>query len=396
VDGIDSQVISVTTDTAGNVTGGSVGSYAARVTAVGKGTLPLRCSLIANYRGAIVLANQPNNHSVSYISRRGNPLDWDFGASPLATCALALNDPKIGQVGQNINALIAGRDDYLFYGCESKLYWLVGDPGSGGEIHTLSDQTGVISQRSWCFDENGVLYFMGNAGFYRLRKGGLPENVSGQRMKKVLDRINIATTRVIVRYDSFWRRVMIWLQALDGTLSKHWQYDVDGDNFFAVRYPQRFGPWGACSIVGGEDKDREFLIGGNDGYIQRPNPDALTDDGSEIQRYVRFAPIRLGNGSIESEAVEFHATGVAGTGAWDWFWVVGKSPEDIERMDVDTAMASAVASGTLFEDDTGFQHPVSLKQTGGAHQLILRQVGKKTRGGLEELTVFLAPAGPRR
>ena len=260
-------------------------------------------------------------------------------------------------------------------------------------VQTLSDQTGIISQRSWCFDENGVLYFMGNAGFYRLQKGGLPEAISGQRLKRALDRINIDTTRVTCRYDSFYRRVMIYLTPLDGSASaSHWVYDVAGDNFFPVKYPLRFGPWSACSIVGGQDIDRTFLVGGDDGYIQRPDPAVLDDDGNTFESYVRSAPIRLGAGTVESSVMELHATGVPGTGPVEWYWLTGRSPEEVSRQTI----ADAVQRGTLFANGaTGFEIQ-DCRARGAAHQLILRQNSKTKRWGIEEITAFFEPMGDRR
>ena len=149
VDGTDSIIV--------DVTGNQIEQWADRVTTVGAGALPTGCALCTTYFGRVVLARQSANTQFFAATRINTMLDWDFGADPVVSGAVAGSDPTIGQPGDAIRALIAYRQDYLLFGCESSAYILVGDPSYDGQVVIKNRNIGVIGPNTFCFDEKGVL-----------------------------------------------------------------------------------------------------------------------------------------------------------------------------------------------------------------------------------------------
>lgn len=359
------------------------------------GTLPAGCRIGCLYRGRGVLARQDASDSAWFMSRVFDLLDWDYGSavSP-STVAVAGTNADVGQPGDTITALIPFSDDYLIFGCSSSIWMLEGDPGYGGALQPVSYQTGVLGPRAWCFDEHGNLYFMGSNGLYRMLRGSRdPELVSGRRLATLLDRVNTSTTLVQCVYDSFKGEVQIFLTPATGaSAGTHVIYSVREDAFWPDQYPTRFGPFSAAQITGSADEDRRFIIGGDDGYIRRPKDTVYSDDGDAPSCRLRFAPLSLAGGEIESLLTEFRAVGQTSSGAVTYYWLSADSAADMALVQV----GSASASGALFGGAAGYQAPVRLRIRGGAHALVLAQNSASLTFALEKVSAMLAPAGRRR
>lgn len=381
VDGTDSLCVDPDND--------DVSYWGSRVGSHGKGNFPTRCALTTRYRGRAVLARQTNNATIWYMSRVLDPLDWDYGADPANSAAVAGTDPLIGQPADAITALIAWRDDYLIFGCRSSMYWMVGDPGSGGNVQILSTNTGVLGPQSWTFDENGALYFMASGGLYRFQPGGVPQLLSGKRLYYLLDKIDIEANRVTMAYDAFRRWVLICITPLDGSSATHVQYDPAGDAFQVWGFPDSYSPRSVFGAVGLNDDDRRILIGCGDGRIRKFSATALDDDGTAIETFVKFAPVAMQRGQVESTATELQGFVSAGTEALVWQWHVGPSAEQVNAQDD----ADAVQTGIW---DAGFQDPIGLRATGGFHQFRVNQTSKIKSWALEEVHSVMVEAGRRR
>lgn len=371
---------------------GTIANWGTIVNASGVGTFPARCALTCAWRGRAVLARQPNNAAIWYMSRVFDPYDFDYGADPSETAAVAGTNAKIGQPGDSITALIPVNDDNLLFGCRSKMYLMMGDPGAGGTLVTVSEETGVLGPKTWCFDEHAVLYFMAPGGLYKWTVGSRPTLVSGRRLYYLLDRINSESVHVEMAYDSFRRYVHITITPTDGTVGTHVIYDVVGNSFWPVQYPSNYGPWSLCGIHGNADIDRQVILGCDDGYIRRPNGSLAGDDGKTIETRLNFAPIMLDRGQYEAMVKELQATGVTGDGPLSWYLHTGDSAAQVtEQVD-----GTEQASGTWFADGTGFQEPVALRVSGGAHQLRLRQTSKTARWSFEDIRALIAETSRRR
>lgn len=353
-----------------------------------EGTLPAGCKIAAAYRGRVVIANQAANPAIYYMSRTLDPLDWDFGADPLATTAIAGNNAAYGQPGSAILALIPIGDDYLIFGCANDFYMMEGDPGYGGRVQVMSRGTGIAGPRAWTFDENGTLYFLGQAGLYRVPRGSLvPESVSEGRLDALLDPVDFSSTLVQLAYNASRGEVGIFLTPSDGTAGTHVIYDTTSDAFLTDVYPTTHGPWSVLTTTGTADIDRQWLLGGNDGYIRRMDSSVYTDDGTSVSSVLRMFPIVVPKSQGESLLTELQAEFSTGSGTVDWYWLAAQSAAEL----VDLTFSSASASGTF--TGGGFQTPTRLRVRGGAHILELRGSGQ---WDLERAVAYAGTVGRRR
>lgn len=393
VDGVDSKIIDplalATTD------------WANEVLVSGQGALPSGCRLACHWRGRAVLARTPSQGWMWFMSRVGFPLDWDYLNSNVnggvATAANFGTNADVGVPGEVINALIPFTDDYLYFGCASSIWMMEGDPSYGGSVQNVSYRTGVVGPRAFAFDEGGNLYFMGAAGLYRIERGGKdPVNVSGRKLINLLEKVPLDTTLVQLAWDAAGRYLNVYLTPTDAvTPGHHCIYDPSTKAYWIDQYPVRFGPWSVAEITGALSEDRRVLIGGDDGYIRRPDGDTFTDDGDAIDSWVEIGPFELAEGTVYSIVTELQAMIGAGSASVTWYWFTADSPEEVAALD----FGSEVASGTWINTGStnGFQTPVGLRQTGGAHKIRVRQnVADEVTWSLERIVATLGPTGRRR
>ena len=97
------------------------------------GDIPRNCPLIARYRDRLVLAAGINGEHLFYMSRIGDPYDFDYGEGQPGS-AIAGAPTKAGTLGEPIRALAPWRDDYLLFGCTNSLWVMRGDLGFGGQL----------------------------------------------------------------------------------------------------------------------------------------------------------------------------------------------------------------------------------------------------------------------
>lgn len=372
-------------------------------TASTAGTLPAACRLAALYRGRPVLARQEDNPSIWYMGRVADPHDWDFGADPEETAAVAGTNADVGQPGDAITALIPFSDDYLLFGCASSLWMLEGDPGYGGAVQNVSYKTGVLSNRSWCFDEKGNLYFMGPGGLFVLPRGTRdPQNISGRRLATVLE--DIDTDRILVQmaYDAFKGVVYIFLTNVAGTSqSIHVAYDIRSDAFFFDTYPTYAGPWSCCEITGTASGDRRVLLGGQDGFVRRFNDDAASDQTTStveqsattdaaIDAWVRFAPLE-GSPREQIMLTGLQFQGRAASDALSWELLTAESAEDVQNK----TLGQGDVSGTVLGNSTGNQQVLRVRRRAGCLQLVVRQNTAGASFALERIVAHLSVRGSR-
>ena len=344
------------------------------------------------YRGRLVLARVTSNPAQWYMSRIAAPTDFDFGADPVETSAVTGTNADVGQPGDVITALFPFSDDFLIFGCGNSIWKMDGDPGYGGALQPLSYETGIVGPRAGVFDENGVLWFLSQGGLCRLMPGSLSiENVSGRRMARILDNLNLDTNLVQLAYDAYRQHVHILITpTTTETAGTHVVYDTLMDAFWLDQYPYDHGPFSVLSTYGEEDDNRRFLLGGNDGYVRRHTYDTYGDDGESINSYVRLAPLEAPAGVLETKIVEMHAEGDVDSSELFWYWLTAESADAVNQV----SNASPTNNGS-WTFANGFTTPVRLRQRSPVHQLYVAQSGTVT-WALERITVFLAPGGRRR
>jgi hypothetical protein len=141
---------------------------------VGKFDASLAATIITLYRGRVVLSGIEDDPQNWFMSKSGDPLDWDYFATPSATIAIAGNNSDAGLVGDRITCLAPFGDDLMVMGGDHTLWIMRGDPADGGRIDNLSQQVGIIGPDAVALDALGTMYFFGNGVLWRLPKGGTP------------------------------------------------------------------------------------------------------------------------------------------------------------------------------------------------------------------------------
>ena len=397
------------------------------------GTIPDKCRLVAFYRDRAVLANQvgsSNGDTLYFMSAIGDPYDWRFAADderPAEVAAVAGTNRFLGKPSDSITALIPWNDDQLIFGCASTMWKMVGDPGYGGTLMNLTQQTGVLGPRSWCFDEFGNLWFMGSGGLYMMTRDGVPLSVSKRRLYRFIDRINGENNLIQMVYDAFSKSIYIFISDVtQGSANLHIRYDLANDAFWFHQYARTgvMGPYSVCTLTGATDDDRRFLIGGADGYIRRPFDGALLDatgniapggtqrwgtaddmlrvgtGGTAFNSVVRYAPVEYPMGNLEYLLTEMVAYGTDNNlplnlplGPVNWYVLTSDSASTIE----DQQIPDAARSGQWFGPaNFGQQLPVGMRVAAGCHQLMLRQQNRDQSWAIDRVVCKFTPGARRR
>jgi hypothetical protein len=184
-------------------------------TATTAGDVPTGCRIVCLYRDRIVLAGADESPHLWYMSRSGDPYDWDADTPdtddyerPFYAAA-----EVAGIVGEPVSALIPHTDDFLVFGCLSSLWVLRGDPAYGGQLDNLSREIGVLMDSAWCRGPSGEVYFLGRDGLYVMPPGAntAPASLGRERLPQEMRDINTAQYSVFLAYDMETRGVHIYV-----------------------------------------------------------------------------------------------------------------------------------------------------------------------------------------
>ncbi len=269
---------------------------------VGSADAAAGATLIALYRGRIVLSGlfeEPHNW---FMSRAGDPLDWDTGGTVNATMPVVGNNSDAGLLGDVITALIPYSDDLLIFGGAQSLWVLRGDPAAGGVIDNISYQIGVAGSEAYAWDPFGTLYFYGSGSLWRMAGGlGVPESLTDSRLAATFDALDPTAYQITLVWDTKEDGLHIYLipsdRAQPGTAPVHWFWDRRTDSFWQDQFPVGMGPSAVHYFPADDPDDRAVLLGGYDSYIRRALRTTTSDDGTVIGSYVDFTPI-IGAGDL--------------------------------------------------------------------------------------------------
>lgn len=376
------------------------------------GDLPLGCRLACLYRGRAVLARQDDNPTIYYMSRVFDPLDWDFGASPVTTSAVAGTNANVGRPGDVIVALITYSDDYLLFGCAASLWMMEGDPGYDGAVQAISLKTGIVGPRAWCFNEQGDLFFIGAGGLYKMARGTRDPILISDRIEGFLNRQDLDATLIQLAYDANKGTVHMFNTNLALTGSVHAIYDTRRDAFFFDELPINSDPFSVCEITGSADEDRRILWGCNDGFIRRwsdttysdhdssftEGADTANEEETAIRLFVRFSPVENNDAFRDMMLTALQFQGDSENGETDWYLLVGDSAEEVG--DKELTLGNAFRSGTIFGSTPGFsgghQQIIRVRARAGVQQLALIQESATDILNMERVVVMFSPFGKRR
>ncbi len=244
--------------------------------------LPERAYIGCLYMGRIVLSGNPSDPNQWYMSRQNDPFDWDYGAADAQT-AIAGETGLAGKAGDIIRALIPYNDDYLFFGCASSIWVMQGDPAVGGTLQPLTNTTGIYSSTSWCFDDSGNLYFLGDAGIYMcsVAEGvSKPQNVTSVIIPRLKDELNLnhKTHRVMMAYDKKRHGILVAITYLPtGENQNYWVDSLTG-GFFPEKYQRECGAYSMIYYNADNENESALLMGNQDGNIRKFNDQRTYDE----------------------------------------------------------------------------------------------------------------------
>jgi hypothetical protein len=190
------------------------GGTLAKITA-SAGTVPSGNPCVARYRGRLVLAGASANPQLWYMSRVGDPTDWDYSVEAAdKSGAVSGGTDDAFTIGEAITALIPSGDECMIFGCSTSLHILQNDPRSGGSIKKISDKVGIVSHGAWCTTPEDAIVFLSHDGLYMMYGGCShthPQSLSRERLPAALLNLGQSDKIINLAYNQFARGVDIWV-----------------------------------------------------------------------------------------------------------------------------------------------------------------------------------------
>lgn len=352
------------------------------------GFTPAGSRMVALYRDRIVYAGSDLTPHVWYMSRQGNPNDWDYSQEDSAA-AVAAQSSVAGQLADPITALIAHGDECLIFGTYNSLWILRGDPGFGGTIDQLSRKIGIIGPHAWTRTPDDMCVFMSPDGLYVMPAGcaGMPTSLSRERLPDDLISLHASRESVHLQYDLLHRGIHIFVTKRDSSESAHWWFDWEAKAFWRVKLQTPHEPFATHERVAWADSP-VVLLAGRDGYIRYFDRDFQIDDGNNpIESYCDIGPFHLDRQGF-NEGILTELIGSLGQGSSSVNW-------EIRAGDTGHAAyeASARESGTWSREGLNY---TSRPRVRGVSAIVRVKNNNNRRWFLERVTAVIRSAGRRR
>lgn len=242
-----------------------------------QGSIPPRCRLIEFWRNRIVLARSDDAPGAWHMSRYGDAYDWDqFPATPDVAAAVSATTSKAGRCPDSINAIVPMTDDALLFGCDSSIWRVSGDPGSGGVLDLVSDEIGMSWGRPWCKDAEGRVWFFGSKGGLFMMDGSGMRDMSLGRVRKRLQNIDLSVYYVRLAYNYIEDGVHVFVvpftNSPSGALVDHYFFDKRTDSWHIDKFGRvstdLIQPTAVIVSDGDAPQDRAVHLGGEDGRVR--------------------------------------------------------------------------------------------------------------------------------
>ena len=363
------------------------------------GQVPTGCPVICRYIDRIVLAGAEIAPNVWYMSRKGYPLDWDYGQLD-ALAAVAGDASPAGVPGEPITALIAHSDDYMVIGCTNSLWRMMGDPGSGGTLGALSHAIGIVGPKAWCLCPDGTLVFLSQDGLYSLDAGGdaYPTPLSRENLPREFLNLNPNNVTACLEYDIQAKGVHIFLTSTSSNLRTHWFLDnapetsmafgVSSTNsrraFWPVSLVADHEPTCTCTIQASNIEESGVIVGGRDGYLRKFHGLSENDCGTVFESYVIVGPIALNADMQIGTLLSIDATMGDDSGDVDWDIRPSLTFED-------SNIADSQSSGTYSAGVNATTYP-----DGRGQAFVLELNGTGRKWAVEQITGIIKLGGKRR
>jgi hypothetical protein len=357
----------------------------------GKGVVPHDCNIVTMYNDRVVCAGDPSNPQVFYMSRQGDANDWDYyGNYTNPQRAVFSSTSDAGRIGRAITAVVPG-SNFMVIGCSTQLWVVRGELTAGGRQEKLSDNIGIVSRFAWCWGPSGELYFLSRDGVYMVPPGaqGMPQSVSRQVLPSDLFNIDSDLYEVQMAYDIEFRGIHIYLtEKSESANVNHWWFDFEGKGFWPVRVQDNHEPTSLYTFSSPIKEDSAVLHGCRDGYIRRYRINIETDDGSEIESWLKIGPIALGKFDSEVGLLqELNLTLAEDSGPVTWYVYVDETHE------LAATKTTAFTSGTFVESTNLRVHP---RARGRAFVLKLKNSSASRAWIFESCDGVISSAGRQR
>lgn len=173
------------------------------VVAASHGTIPVKCSLLFLHNDRVGLAGDAANPQLWYLSRQGDPTDFDYTVLDDVGCAVSAATSDAGGLGEPIIAVVSHANTCTLIMGSASTVILRGDPNRGGVLAMLNNSVGIVGPRAWCWDEHGGTWWTSLVGVYRMGPGcdAVPLPVSRELLPDELLMINRAEYTVSMSRD---------------------------------------------------------------------------------------------------------------------------------------------------------------------------------------------------
>lgn len=238
-----------------------------------------------------------------FASRINDPLDFQLVVDDVASACNSQTAQQAGLVGDQIVAIIPNKDLFVIFGCVNKMYLLRSDPLRNGFFTILTDNTGIFSSTSYCWDDKYNLYFIGNDGIYTISYESLlnslpATNITKERVPKLLTAmaLNRGTDRIAMSYDKDRYGIQVTVSQKDGAWHTALWLDLRTGGIFPEKYAGGLMPASSFYFDARTSAERTCLIGSYDGYVRRWDEDTKSDINDQdasvaIDSYVTIGPV---------------------------------------------------------------------------------------------------------
>jgi hypothetical protein len=351
-----------------------------------------------------IFLNSMNSPFKWACSRKGFPETWNFGELDVGAAAQSSLE-RAGDIGEPIIVTIPYKDNYLIIGCTNSVWLLTSDPKAGATLRNISKTTGIFSPNSYCWDDNGNLYFVGSDAIYALGTEAVinaqaPVNVTKDRVPLLISslQLNRRTDRIAMEYDKKGYGLLVSVTQQDGQWATSWWIDLRTGGVFPMQFQQGHDAASMHYLDAYDDASRVLLLGGYDGYIRTEDSAAKNDTNADDTETAIASRVALGPIVAEGEPRE--KVGITETSL-----VLGDSSDGV-TIEYHTAdSADTVVNNVLIQEapflsktltGAGLKSSVIDRVSGRAVAIVLSNDTIDSSFSVESITVNLGNEGRKK
>lgn len=298
-----------------------------------KGILPVGCRVLVRHMGRALYCGDPTAPQAFYMSRDGDPVDFDTTVVDDAQAAYSGAVGTVGRVPDPIIDAMPWYRDYTFLACRSSLHLLIRNPRAGGSVEQISDTIGLSMPGAWCIGPGNELLFLSRDGLYTTTTTCMdcqPLPVSRGKVPVELIDVSEQQVEVFMEYDVRDHGVHIYLtykESREGV--SHWWYDYAAKGFFRKSIRPTMEPTSIAYFPSICPKDHAVLVGCRDGRIRRYLMNATNDDGYPFESKIALGPFRLGTALTDATLHSLRGSLAKHSGNVRWVAYVAETPEEV-------------------------------------------------------------------